>query len=433
MAAATSSPPAWHTFLSWGVTEWDVALAADTVARFEGYADAWRADHGDDELGDAELWRLLGSSLDAALDGDAASRVSLGLTGGFDSRPMLLAALDAGLRPYLYTFGQAGLVDFDLVSFLTERLSLGVHVIDTSTMTWSLEELEEDAATTSDLPLSPRGIVANIVTRAIGPRRDLHGYLNGALTGNTRSKSATPGSAIDEFVHKNNPFKLHAVAPPDRAPLRDLVADTAPSLDDYSRLDLGFRQAQRIRLPAARGARPVFPYESAEWVGYWLTRGVEAVREQRRWIRFIGTLDADVFPDLDGLEYEPGRLRRDRLRRIYGHGATPPMVSPPRDGIVLPRNPTTHFCAYSCYRNNASFRRVVDTSLARLRRRRIFPWRLERHIIRRFHAGEAKSADQLKGLVSIDIAIAAGRVSPAPRLKRRHLHSAKKPFRKLTL
>jgi hypothetical protein len=202
-------------------------------------------------LTNPEMKNLLVAVVREALAAQHLDRpIMLGLSSGFDARPLMVALWSIGIRPNLYTFGQIGNLDYDLARILDRRLDLGVVFIDTSEEDWSLELFEEVTSKTLDMPLSPRILVERTMARLHGPFLDVQGHLNRPLTGGTDPDTIEPGwdGARRTFARRNDWFSFQHVFPrrlvlsllPEKPPSQD------PGLSHYRQLDLGYRQRQRI-------------------------------------------------------------------------------------------------------------------------------------------------------------------------------------------
>lgn len=278
---------------------------------------AWLADHGPGELHDAELGELLETVLRDALAPHAGRPITLGLSSGFDSRPLLRAMRRAGTEPALFTFGCPGSLDFDFVGLLIRRAGLDVELVDTNTAEWSLAAFDEQARTGADLPISPRVVAARLMDAAHPGRVDVHGYLNGALTGNTRPAGRAYRELPDDrvFAMKNDPFALQGLLPARvvAEPLARAAASADRGIGLYRQLDIGYRQAQRIRAAPGEPVDYAYPYADDRWVGYWLNRPEEQLLHQRHWTDFVRGLDDELFFDVRGLSEQGWDFNRARL------------------------------------------------------------------------------------------------------------------------
>ena len=99
--------------------------------------------------------------------------------------------------------------------------------------------------------------------------------------------------------------------------------------------------------------------------------------------------------------------RRKRIELLYGAGGAG-LVVRPSSSKTTPTSLTAHFCPLACYKNNSSFRHLVEQSLRRLRTRQVFACSYIDQTMRRFENGEAESDRWLRGLISTDLAIEVG-------------------------
>lgn len=342
--------------------------------------------------------------------------VTLGLSAGYDSRPMLWALGELGLKARTYTFGQIGNLDFDLARLLDDRNDLNNVFIDTSDVRWPLDAFVWAAAEGQDLPISPRVLAEQRLDDLFPDRIDLHGFLNGSLTGATQIQKALDGGVHEQsraFMAKNDQFGFQQLF--DARTLDALLLTGLPDVESplsrYQKLDLGYRQFQRIRPLAGPSAKFRFPFEDERWVGLWLSRDPGELRGQRRWIRFVRSLPRWLFFDLDvSDDCDRGMLRRQRIALVYGDEERPAMIESRSSGKHVPRNPTQHFCLQSCYRNNPSFRAFVSSTIARLRSRRALTDTFVSDILRDFENGDEEAVKGLNGLLTIEFVLEAGRI-----------------------
>lgn len=398
-------------FLAFGLP-FDHEHARSELDRIEASRVAWLDAHGPSALTHAELVDLLGLAVEAALEPHRGADLTFGLSGGFDSRPLLHMLWKRGLQPALYTFGSPGNIDFDLVHLLDERLSLSVRFFDSNVLEWSLEVLDEHALTTNDFPISPRVLAARAMDADHPGRVEVHGFFNDVLTGGTRSQAKRyREDDIGAFLAKNDPFRLQDSLSP--RVVRDTLARSVVSkqrgMSTYRQLEVGYRQMQRILPGADEPIQFIYPYADDRWVGYWLNRPADELSHQRRWIEFIRELDRELFFEIQGIDDVEWAFNRARLQRLYGDDDHPGLVDFTSLNLVRPSNPKNHFNILVCYRNNASFAHMVDESIRRVRGRRVFREGFVDHVVSAFVDGEAAAIAQLNGLVSADVAIEAGR------------------------
>jgi hypothetical protein len=345
---------------------------------------------------------------DAVARIDPARPLTMGISAGFDSRLLLHFLRKAGLRPSTYTFGQVGSFDFDFMKVLSRRMGLDTEFCDTSEMEWSWE-LERKAMSRQILPISPRILTMELMNRRYPNRVDVRGYLGDVLTGSKTSKSepASWAAALTGFSNNNDTFRWQSLVPIANMLPGDAFVDANVLAFDVQ-LDLAYRQSQRIRLEQEpRLGNFIFPFEDARWVGFWLSRRRKHLAGQRRYINFIRSLGSEIFYDLQECSETSRRpLRQERMEKLYGANRT--LVHQARAAKAMPKSPTEHFCMFACYKNNASFRHVVEQSLRRLRARDVFTRSFIDQTVRNFESGEVQSDRRLRGLVSVDLALEAG-------------------------
>lgn len=410
-----------NQFLAFGFT-FNHEIARDSLPAYIRYRAAYRrspdpSDGISEADGNAVIERLLIDAVREAVASAAPNQpITLGLSSGFDSRPILYAAMKLGIRPVTFTFGQVGNLDFDLSKDLSQRLGLDTIFFDTSEIEWSLAELERAAAETQDVPISPRVMTRKFMDDRYPGRIELHGHLNGVRTGATAT--ATPprtwAGAVQSFTEAEDFFgwqKLMTHVDPTRLLPTEPFAD--PDALPYTRqVGFGYRQAQRIRLLPESEAGPYrFLYENGAWLGFWLNRTVEELAGQRRYLRFVSALDEDIFRDIAGY-HDPVRneIKQHQRAIFYGVGGIGGLVDLSRAGKDIPRPGSRHFCLHAAYNNNPSFRHAIDTSIERLRKRNVFTPSFIDSVLRAFDRDEAGSDPMLNGLVSVDLVMEVGKV-----------------------
>jgi hypothetical protein len=332
----------------------------------------------------------------------------MGVSSGYDSRAILLALRRLGIAPSTYTFGQTGSFDFDFAGDLSGRLRLDHAEIDTSKCGWALETFDRYVSTAAqDVVLSPRTVAEKFMDEKLPDRVDLHGYFNGCVTGSLFSDGPATdwNGAVAEFCRKNDVFGYQQHLGVDCSAF--MPAEPLAPEEDFPfghQLALAYRQIQRIRpVPPGHSTAYAFPMEDRDWMGFWLNRKPEELAGQRRYIRFLRNLRSPEFHDLDGIGDD--RHRQARLRQFYGQAGP----APGEQRMVKPRKPRDHFCVFACFANNARFREMVGQSLARLRKRNVIKKAFIDKVRQRFADGEQPAGQMLKGLVTTDLVLEAGR------------------------
>ena len=410
-----------NQFLAFGFT-FNHEVARDSLPAYIRYRAAYRrspdpSDGTSEADGNVHIDRLLMDAVREAVASAAPDQpITLGLSSGFDSRPILHAAMKLGIRPVTFTYGQIGNLDFDLSKDLSQRLGLDTILFDTSEMEWSLVELERAAAETQDVPISPRVMAKKFMDDRYPDRIELHGHLNGVLTGAASSAGQlrTWIGAVHSFAVANDFFGwqkiLTHIDPINLLPAKPF-AD--PDVLPYHRqIDLGYRQAQRIRpRPDAETGLYKYPYENGGWLGFWLNRTSEELAGQRRYLRFVSALNEEIFRDIAGY-HDPARsdVQAHRRATFYGAGGVGGLVDLARAGKDIPRPDSRHVCLHAAYNNNPSFRRAIDASIGRLRKRNVFTPSFIDSVVRAFAQEVAGSDPMLNGLVSVDLVMEVGKV-----------------------
>ena len=390
----------------------DHARAQDQVRLLKACKEDWAranppADGADEH---ALILRLLANAVQRTVSGIGPDRpITMGLSAGYDSRAILLALRRLNIEPSTYTFGQAGSFDFDFVRDLAARLGLSHVEIDTSKCEWPLEAFDSYVATAAlDVVVSPRVVAEKALDQAVPGRVDLHGFLNGVVTGFAGVPSAGWDEAVADFCKKNDAFAYQehlGVDCSEFMPSKPLIPEE--ELPFGQQLAMAYRSFQRIRpVPPGHPTNYVFPAEDRDWMGFWLNRQPAELVDQRRYMRFLKEMHSQEFHDLEGLAEDTSiGVKRARMRQFYRQAG--PEHAEPR--MVKPLRPLDHFCSFACFANNASFRDLVARSLARLRKRNVIDRSFIDKAYRRFAAGEKDAGKMLKGLVATDLVLEAGR------------------------
>ena len=413
LTSRTDGKPALLQLLAFGIVPHE-ARATAAVQTAERARSKWLAEHGDEALSDDELRTLLRS---VVADSVATARhpLLLGLTSGFDSRPMLHEMHELGLSPALYCYSQPGNIDYDVVSWLDARLELGVAFADTRSMSFSLDIYEAHARTQNPTPIGAGAPGWAWALERLGPTSLLHGYLNDTLTGDNREKTQGAAKLDDRqaFMARNNPFGLQSEF--DAALLDALCPSDAVSpereLDLYTQYDLAYRQESRIKPLAGGPHEMLYPFNDARWVGYWLSRPRDERRGQQRWYEFVKTLRSPLFADLEGLEHlQAKELRLARKRRFYGHQGTPGILDFSGISSVLQREPAHPFDLVAVHDANSSLRATVGESLRRLRGRRLVYDSVIDSVQHRFGRGDHAAGLLVNALITLDVHAEVGAV-----------------------
>ena len=390
----------------------DDDLARAGVERAERSLRSWRETHGDLALDDQQLRDLLARCVADALDRAPTTALTSGLSAGLDSRPLVQTLWDLGYEPELYCCGQPGNIDWDVVSWLRDKTQFRVTMINSTEIEFSLDEYEHKRRTIHNYPLDAIGRANDVMSAQFPGRINVHGFLNDVLTGDNREKAgAVENDARVSFAALNDEFRLQQLMEPtfvDRI-LPSAAVSTERSLDLYRQYDIGYRQYSRIRPLDTDEQVHIFPFEDSRWVGYWLSRPRSERAGQSRWYSFVQSLNSALFADLDGLTETGRKLRWARKRRFYGHNGKPGIVDRSAFTVVAPREPGSPFDLYACALNNQSFRTVIETSLARVRGRRVFRESFLDTVETRFWAGDVTASKMLNGVVTADIALESGR------------------------
>jgi hypothetical protein len=333
---------------------------------------------------------------------DPRRPLTLGLSSGLDSRTILHFMRRAGVRPQTYSWGTIGHCDFDIARLLAARLSLDTIFFDTNSIVF------EPAAMNSPYAMTfARIAVLRRLNEDFPGRIELHGYLGDALTGAhlPERASATWPRAVRRFGSRNDTFYFQQFLP---GVARDLLARkpfvTADELQYDHQLDLGYRQAQRIRPGTLPDQRPIiFPFEDPRWVGFWLNRGAADTHGRRLILKFARSLNSEEFFELAEFDAElQAQVKEERIRFLYGGNGRSGLIDLSQATGAQPALHAKNFCLFATFQNNPDFRRTVLDSLARQRRRGVFAPSFVDSVWRKFEARELRSLPLMYGLIATD-------------------------------
>jgi hypothetical protein len=349
--------------------------------------------------------------LEKLVELDNENIVTMGLSSGLDSRAIFSLLPKDRIPAYTYTFGHTGILDFDLMKKLRELNNIEINIFDLYQLNWGLEEYQENVLNTQDYPLHPRVMVESQLKKQYPHRSEVHSYDMHLTTAINEKKGASWQQAITLFCQSNNPFKMQEVIGSNQVvvllPDKPLISDTV--LPFNRQLDFSFRQAQRVRPQDSNTTKYALPYEDYRWIGFWLSRPVTDLREQRLWISFIKSLQSNILFDVNNSNAATRQeLRKDQIALVYGshlysYWYWRYMLQLFRLKKPEPVNPTQHFHIFSTYNSNESFRNMVQEAIKRLRARCIIYPSFIDNVFQQFQAGHSTAAAMLKGLVSVDI------------------------------
>lgn len=375
----------------------------------------WLRAHGDGDVSDREITTLL----EGALSRSVAEQIEgnpllLGLTSGFDSRPLLYALRHIGREPRLYTWSQPGNIDYDIVRWLDDQLSLGVTYCDTRTLEFSLGAYERYARSQNPAPIGLAAPGSEWALSRFSHGTQVHGFANDVLTGDNREKVAGTEhieSAEDAFTRRNDHFGAQALF--DAESLRSLrpgeAVSPSRSLDEYRQYDLAYRQFGRIR-PLPGGPLDIItPFTDRRWMGFWLSRPAEDRQGQRRWLRWVVNLQSELFADLHSLEHLDGKeLEQARKRRFYGTRKDAGLLDLSRERLPIQPQPSVPFDIATVYATNPSLQRVFSEGLRRLRGRNLFYPSVVDDVERSLKAFDPVGAKLAAGLLTVDVHLEVG-------------------------
>ncbi len=335
----------------------------------------------------------------------------LGFSSGLDSRFIFYALNKEEIIFNTFTYGQIGNHDYDLSCYLSKYMQLPTKYFDTSELSWKLELYDQVTHMLLDRTVSPRVLTAFSLSQQIGEYTEIHGFLNDHISGSVDlempSKSWETAKRVfckanDQFGFQEylNEKELHKLLP-----VKPFYSDIS-----YDRqLDLGYRQYQRIRPTNYLNVTFSFPFADKRWVGFWLNRSHQELYKQSLYIDMLTSLDSEVFTDLNYLK-KSGKLLTKKKRKefIYGKKQLLRYNFTKKEGKIAPLSSGAHFCFFACYKNNKDFKKMINNSIKRVKKRNIFYDSFIDSVMVSFLKADKEAEKKIKGIVSIDICLEAG-------------------------
>jgi glycosyltransferase involved in cell wall biosynthesis len=329
----------------------------------------------------------------------------LGVSSGYDSRFLLHGLRKSSVDFNTFSFGEPGYADFDLPKLISERLSLNTLQVDLGKLAWSLDFFDQTISLVNDKPIHAREKVANyLLTKNPSSQITIiHGHPNNPLIGMMACDSQD--DAKNDFVRINDQFKWHTFF--DKKWLHAQIPD------DFMRQDVGLSYIDQLLLGlrAQRGTpqdsdsiKYLMPYAQDDWMAFWLHRSEEERMSHDLFLRMVTHLNAEEFFDFNLLSERRQPLNKnEQMRLIYG-----------KSGLISARSrktsidPFAQICFYSLCRNSQSFKKVIDQSLLRLRKRNVFQPSAIDYIVKKFMAADPAGEKMMRGLITCDVALESG-------------------------
>ncbi len=285
------------------------------------------------------LGRILSRCVERQTIARGHKQALLTLTGGYDSGGLLGCCLDMFSTKDLIvgTWGDADSNDLLGASARAKRFGLQHVVIAHSGIAWDYDELVSLAAATfrrlGHFPRYDYLYFARLLENEVGPDVPvMSGYLGCMVSG----ANLWPGQQ-DEVgdIIRFNLLDRAQEDDPDVAAYRaafsnwDADHERAGSsmglFTAYDRMDIAFRQFQRIRPAVLQTYRNGFsPYEDPEWIAAWTRIGLELRLDQKIYRRFLAeaygkVFDGDpTFKTITGYKHTKRSLPDRINRRIVG-------------------------------------------------------------------------------------------------------------------
>jgi len=417
--------PGFSQFLSLGFTFPQDALSS-FVSGYETPAGAKVADRHE-EQDDGDLAKSLLDATERALKKADCNEVRLGLTGGLDSRT-IFAALRHLLpqeKIHCFTFGAEGLYDFEFFKRFG-GFAKPHHFIDMADIDWSIQwEVRAAERAAQPRTYSAKSYL-NRTLDAMGlPKHHVHGFMGDAVLGGSRPGGNTPFAnwtdATARFLNKNDRWRLQFLLGADDL---DRILPEPPEalpagMDFYDVLDFGLRQQQRIGKNMTQKPHMLTPLADRKWTGAQLAEP-DLLKREQRYMRFLAEFAPDVFPELAEPDIstvkEHKAFRTAFLQEVYRdplHTAAKKMGRPGPSLPLTTPNGTVRagrqFCERAEFDNNPSFNAFVRELFFTFRDRNILPGTLLNAIWDGFIERRLVDADRVKGLISLEINIRAGK------------------------
>jgi hypothetical protein len=343
--------------------------------------------------------------------------VAIPLTGGYDSRSLLGAALEvfppSAIR--CLTIGVPSFPDCVGAAAACRRVGVSHELVDSNGLEWDIDRLIEmarDRFRTTGACVTPEtlmgfGALAERVGNGVPV---LSGFMGGSASGVNVSADPQGRLSVDgvvlAFLRQNRSILDGAQSPELKAFFREFVEAHAEFLDGRpgavpgDLLDLGFRQRLYLRPNSAAFPSVVYPYEDPRWVNYWLSRPLEDRIGQAAYTREMPAAFAQVFgstarPPRQGVlrGMVPGPMRH-WIRAVWRGEA-----------LSVPINRADP-------RTNTSVRRVFATLLDTFDGRQLLPFRMLpvlQAVMRRFDHDQFSI---VRWAVSAELHLRAGNLAP---------------------
>lgn len=370
--------------------------------------DRYRRNHPSDP---AHIADLLQDRMSATLQGVKNRKLGMGLSAGLDSRAIFYELHRRDVPVRLYTFGTPGTADSDFASVLAGQVGHAIEVVRTDSMTLDVPRMLKGAQELQDFIPSPRLML--IEQMQAREEIELHGFLNDTMTGNTSFPVETDWEGVRmRAARRDDAFGFQRYFPgyaEQHLPAEPFCDESILSYWDQTQLF--FRQMQRFRIPDPHGQR-LFPFETGDWVGFWYSRDRVQRLGQRLYLAFLRSLNSPIFFDIDqsGVEsrhdlndWQSGFLYGTEDRRgIFPEHYAASGPPPGSDG---------HFCATTCFHQNSSFREASLDLVARLEARGLLRQDFIAAVMEGVRLRRKSANKQLKGLMSLELALAAELIS----------------------
>ena len=351
------------------------------------------------------LGRVIADSL------TSGSRFVVPLSGGLDSRALLLGAMDAGADVSAATFGVPGALDFEIGRELAIKLDVEHTALDLRELlprsTDLVDAVKAGGAWTHVFDAYFNQLLSNKLESGVTV---ISGFMGDPIAGSKLRQEAGSGlAALAEFVEHERFGRGLDLLPRGYNLVRELTVPAQAMLGcgftDYECLDFAMRQMGAIKPIVVDGHESVVtPFLDARWIAFmsgvrpeWRRSGrlYEAVL-LRRWGRAFRHRTKTLL----GLGVHARPWRRCLRRRLFGVGR--------RLGGVLgfdavARQMTNYVDLDLGFRKDALLRELARRQLCELRERGVVDWIDPTEVLEKHISGGADLSREIELLIGLEI------------------------------
>lgn len=262
--------------------------------------------------------------------------LTIPLSGGLDSRALLAEALSVydASRITCVTYGDEGSKDLCVARKSARFLGVKHKVIPLSDISWDVGFLKKEAKahkkTNNTLP-SVRALAYYTSIANASPHDNviMSGYLGDVVTGghilDAEVRGENDDSIVRAFCNFNTCFRFNEI---DISSVRSIFCrflktnhaayNAMTGLTKSDVLDLGFRQALRIRSNCVSGMSlgkdVALPYEDSRWIAYWYSQELKDRIGKRKYKSWLVKKHSKLFSDFSFSMRARNKVRRALFR-----------------------------------------------------------------------------------------------------------------------